>query len=166
MEKHCVLIVDDEANIRSSLTRLLQKEGYDTIFAENAADAFTVLEKRVVSIVLSDFMMPGQSGVEFLKEVKKRFPTPVRIILSGNANTKEVMAAVNAGTVSHFLTKPWSNDILRRTLRNCVESLEKGRRSHAGSEEKTEDITEDLEKTYPGITSLKVTDEGAIIIDE
>lgn len=163
MQKHCVLIVDDEPNIRSSLTRLLQREGYDTILAENSDDAFTILEKKSVSIVLSDFTMPGRSGVEFLKEVKERFPKPARIILSGKADMKEVMAAVNNGVISHFLTKPWNNDILKDTLHHCIEGFEKEQRAAFNGEEA---INEDLEKTYPGITLLKVTDDGAIIIDE
>jgi DNA-binding NtrC family response regulator len=163
MEKHCVLIVDDEPNIRSSLTRLLQREGYDTILAENADDAFNILNKKQVSIVLSDFTMPGRSGVEFLKEVRDKFPQPVRIILTGKADMKEVVAAVNSGVISYFLTKPWNNEILKDTLHHCVEGLEQQSRA-ASSQEGP--INEDLEKTYPGITHLKVTDEGAIIIDE
>lgn len=162
MQKHCILIVDDEANIRSSLTRFLQREGYDTILAENADDAFNILNKRQVSIVLSDFTMPGRSGVEFLKEVREKFPKPARIILTGKADMKEVMAAINNGVIAHFLTKPWNNEILKDTLHHCIEGLE--RQSRAASSE--EAINEDLEKTYPGITQLKVTDEGAIIIDE
>ena len=162
MQKHCVLIVDDEPNIRSSLTRLLQREGYDTILAENADDAFTILNKRTVSVVLSDFTMPGRSGVEFLREVKEKFPKPARIILSGKADMKEVMAAVNSGVIAHFLTKPWNNEILKDTLHHCIEGLEQ--QSRTASREG--DVNEDLEKTYPGITQLKVTDEGAIIIDE
>lgn len=166
MPKHCILIVDDEPNVRSSLTRLLQRKGYDTVLAENADDAFTVLEKRPVSIVLTDFIMPGRSGVELLKEVKKRFPGSVRIILSGKADPKEVMGAVNSGLVSHFLTKPWNNDTLMTTLQHCIDDLEK-KKGHPQTAEADQDlINEELEKTYPGITKLEVTDEGAIIIDE
>lgn len=165
MQKHCILIVDDEANIRSSLTRLLQRQGYDTILAENAEDAFTVLRKRPVSVVISDFTMPGQTGVEFLSVVKEQFPVPARIILSGKADMTQVMAAVNNGVVSNLLTKPWDNEILVNTVRHHIDGLEKERRSPVGSREE-DTINEDLEKTYPGITALKVTDEGAIIIDE
>jgi DNA-binding NtrC family response regulator len=150
--------------IRSSLTRLLQREGYDTVLAENADDAFSILEKKTVSVVLSDFTMPGQSGVEFLKEVKKRFPKPIRIILSGKADMKQVMEAVNSGVISHFLTKPWNNEILKDMVQHYTQVLEKDWRSAEAP--KGEIINEDLEKTYPGITQLKVTEEGAIIIDE
>ena len=164
MPKHCILIVDDEPNIRSSLTRLLQREGYDTILAENSDDAFMLLEKKAVSIVLSDFTMPGRSGVDFLREVKKRFPKTIRIILSGKADMKAVMEAVNNGVISHFLTKPWNNDILKDMIKHYIQVLEKEQRTEETSKE--EAVNEDLERTYPGITQLKVTDEGAIIIDE
>ena len=164
MKKHCILIVDDEPNIRSSLTRLLQREGYDTVLAENADDAFTILGKKTVSLVLSDFTMPGQSGVEFLREVKKRFPKPIRIIISGKADMKSVMEAVNGGVISHFLTKPWNNEILKDMIRHYIEVFEKEQRSAEASN--GEMVNEDLERTYPGITQLKVTEEGAIIIDE
>lgn len=164
MPKHCILIVDDEPNIRSSLTRLLQREGYDTVLAENADDAFMILEKKTVSIVLSDFTMPGQSGVEFLKEVKKRFPKPIRIILSGKADMKAVVEAVNSGVISQFLTKPWNNEILKDMVQHYIKGFEKEQRSLEAS--KGDGVSEDLERTYPGITQLKVTEEGAIIIDE
>ena len=167
MNKHCILIVDDEPGVRSSLTRLIQKEGYETVLAENADDAFATLRTRPISIVISDYLMPGRTGLEFLKEVTKTHPETIRIILTGRADVNTVMAAVNEGVVSHFLLKPWDNDVLRKIIRKGVEKFETSQSSKSDSHEKGEtDNVDDLEKTYPGISFVKESDEGAIIIDE
>ncbi|WDT79861.1 MAG: response regulator [Candidatus Manganitrophus sp.] len=71
MERHFILIVDDEPSIRSSLARLLQREGYDTLLAESAEDGLAILEKKSFSAVISDYRMPGRSGTDFLTDVKK-----------------------------------------------------------------------------------------------
>ncbi|MFQ5950189.1 MAG: response regulator [Nitrospiria bacterium] len=167
MERHCILIVDDEPNIRSSLSRLFQKEGYETLLAESADDAYTLLEKRSVSVVLADYLMPGQTGVELLREVQKRYPDAIRIILSGRADMKVVMAAVDEGVVSHFLLKPWDNEILKKTIRHAIEAVEKEAHLHMAlqGDDETE-IDEALETSYPDIAIVRETDDGAIIIDE
>lgn len=168
MIKHCILIVDDEPNVRSSLTRLFQKEGYDTLLAENAEDAFALLEKRAVSAMVSDYTMPGQTGVAFLKEVKNKYPKPVRMILSGKADMSDVMNAVQQGIVAHFFLKPWDNDVLRKTVRKALDEFEKASLNQSAEAEEGEEVwnEEELERTYPGITVVKQTDEGTIIIDE
>ena len=167
MKRHCILIVDDEPNIRSSLTRLFQRNGYDTLLAENGEDAFTLLKKRAVSVVLSDYIMPGQSGVAFLKVIKQRYPAMVRIILSGRADMAAVMTAVNDGVVSHFLLKPWDNKVLLETLRQAIHELEHTAHfRHLLNAEGEAEINENLEMTYPGISNVRKTNNGAIIIDD
>lgn len=167
MKKHSILIVDDEPNVRSSLARALHGENYETLLAESASDAFQILQKKPVSVVLSDYLMPGQTGLDFLKEVKTKYPAPVRILLTGNADMKAVMASVDERVVSHFLLKPWDNDVLRKTVRRATETFEKSQTSRTAPDENEEtEEAEDLEKTYPGITIVKQSDEGAIIIDE
>lgn len=166
MDKEYILIVDDEPNVRSSLVRALHGENYETLLAESAHDAFQILQKKSVAIVLSDYLMPGQTGLDFLREVRKKYPAPIRIILTGNADMRTVMRAVEEGVVSHFLLKPWDNDVLRKTIQRAIGTFKKSQASEGGASEAKEDESEDLEKTYPGITTVRKSDEGVIIIDE
>jgi len=173
MKRYCVLIVDDEPNIRSSLTRLFQRNGYETVLAENGVDAFALLKKIKVTAVISDYIMPGQSGVDFLRGIKAHYPGMIRMILSGRADMGKVMGAVDEGIVSHFLLKPWDNRVLLETLRQAIHEREHSahfRRLLQADEELLEgdpgDINENLELTYPGISSIRESDNGAIIIDD
>jgi len=168
MTRHCILIVDDEPNIRSSLTRLFQRNGYNTLLAENGADAFSLLKKARASAVISDYIMPGQSGVRFLRGIQKHYPEMIRVILSGRADMARVMAAINEGVVSHFLLKPWDNRVLLETLRQAIHEREHSayfaHLLQSGGTPGASDAP--LELTYPGISRLREADNGAIIIDD
>lgn len=107
-----LLLVDDESNIISSLKRLFYRNGYQIITAPGAAAAFEMLAQHEVGVILSDFRMPGMTGIEFLHIVKERYPDTVRIILSGFSDIALVTDAINRGAVYKFLTKPWEDDLL------------------------------------------------------
>lgn len=150
MERHFILIVDDEPSIRSSLARLLQREGYDTLLAESAEDGLAILEKKSFSAVISDYRMPGRSGTDFLTEVKRRHPESIRILLAGQEEIDEVMPAVDRGLVSHLIVKPWDNDILKKAIERWGEEFEK---AHPG-------------RPLVPVETSDETEEGMILIDE
>ncbi len=108
-----LLLVDDEANIISSLQRLLRGEGYRILTAAGPAEAFDILAKNAVSVIISDQRMPEMSGTEFLSRVREIYPDTVRIVLSGYADLASVTEAVNRGAIYKFLSKPWEDDALR-----------------------------------------------------
>lgn len=83
MRPHCILIVDDEPLVRSSLSRLFQQEGFDCLLASNSDDALRLLRQRKVSVIFSDDVLPGHTGLSFLKKVKKEYPRIVRVVLDG-----------------------------------------------------------------------------------
>ncbi len=162
-----ILIVDDEANIRSSLSRLFDREGYETLLAETATDALDILEAGPVSVVLTDYLMPGQSGVEFLKVVKKRYPQAIRIVLSGKADMESIMVGVREGVVSHFLLKPWDNNVLKEIIRKAILEIEKKQGfMEKRVSVKTRPDGEGLAQVYPGILDVDEATNGAIIIDD
>ena len=72
--RHTLLLVDDEANVRSALTRLLRRDGYCILNAGNASEGFVQLAQHPVQVVLSDQRMPGASGTEFLGKVRELYP--------------------------------------------------------------------------------------------
>ncbi|MFQ5597314.1 MAG: response regulator [Nitrospiria bacterium] len=128
---HCILVVDDEPYIRSNLYQVFQREGFDILLAENSEDAFQLLKKRRVSVVFSDYVMPGQSGLAFLREIKQRYPEIVRVFLSGQVDMATMKTAIHQKIVSYFLLKPWKIDILRKTLYHAIAQYEETSTAHS-----------------------------------
>src|SRR5579863_1259764 len=165
---HTVLIVDDEEEIRKALERAFRKDGYEVIKAENPRQALQILQSQPVTVVISDYMMPEMDGLTFLKSIKKAFPDTIRIILTGKGDMKAVVAAINDGEVYRFILKPWDNEELRVTVRKAIEQQELSIENRCLAQtvrQQREEILE-LEMTNPGITKIRKTNDGAIIIDE
>ncbi|MCH8537218.1 MAG: EAL domain-containing protein [Alkalimonas sp.] len=112
-----LLLLDDEENILSALSRVLRKEGYQIHTATNAEQGFELLALHDIQVVVSDQRMPGMSGTEFLSKVKAMYPHTVRLVLSGYTDLQSVTAAINEGAIYKFLTKPWDDKQLREEIR-------------------------------------------------
>ena len=116
-----VLIVDDEPLILRSLTRLLAFEPYELVVANSGQEALALLDQSTTAVMLSDYHMPAMGGAELLREARLRSPDTSRILFSGHIDIKLIRAAVNAGEVYCFLTKPWNDDELLQAVRHGVE---------------------------------------------
>ena len=116
-----ILIVDDEPNVLSSLRRLFMDEEYEIFTAASAAEGLRILEHEPIEIVISDYRMPDVTGVEFLRDVCRRWPDTVRIVLSGYADVSVIVAAINDGQVFKFIAKPWNNDDLKSSVVRAIE---------------------------------------------
>lgn len=114
-----LLIVDDDANILSSLTRLFRRDGYRLLHAESGREGLELLDRHEVGVILSDQRMPDLSGVQFLSRARETSPDTVRIVLSGYTELSSVTESVNQGAIHKFLTKPWDDGILRQTVREA-----------------------------------------------
>ncbi len=108
-----LLLVDDEENIVAAMARLLRLDGYKILKANSGKDGLALLTEHEVGVVISDQRMPEMTGVEFLTQVKERYPNTIRIVLSGYADINAVMDAINRGSIYKFFTKPWDNETLR-----------------------------------------------------
>ena len=82
-------------------------------------------------MVLSDYKMPGMDGAQLLEEVARRHPGTTRLMLSGQADLPRVIEAMNRGDISRYLAKPWTNSVVRSTVREAV------RRSRENAREDT-----------------------------
>ena len=122
--KYRLLLVDDESGIVKALTRVFRQENYEVITAGSGKEALERLAEGAVHLVISDFMMPGMNGAQFLHEVKQRSPETIRIMLTGHANTDAVMGAINEGAVYKFILKPWNDDDLRVTVALALEQFD------------------------------------------
>jgi len=109
MEAYKVLVVDDEPQVAHALRRLLRREGFDVQLAFNGEEALERLKVFSPDIVLTDFRMPGMTGSELLQRVKRSHPLALRLIISGYADFKSVVASVNEGEICRFISKPWDD---------------------------------------------------------
>lgn len=115
-----ILLVDDEQNVLRALARLLRRDGYRIHTASTFKEAFEILGTHTVHVVVSDHRMPDGKGTEFLGRVKETHPRTIRMILSGYADLGVVTEAINGGAVYRFLTKPWKDEDLRKTIHEAM----------------------------------------------
>ena len=114
-----VLFVDDDERVLNAL-RALFRADYDVVIAGNAEEAMALLRAEAVPIVVSDQRMPGTTGVEFLREVRKAFPRTVRLLLTGYSDLAAMVGSINEGEVFRFVKKPWDNEEIRATLADAA----------------------------------------------
>lgn len=119
--EHTVLLVDDERNILNALTRIFRRDGLNILASESGAAGLELLKNNKVSLVISDYRMQGMDGVEFLIRVKEVSPETIRLMLTGYADLKAVIFAINKGEVYRYITKPWSDDDLRAIVKDALE---------------------------------------------
>lgn len=119
-----VLVVDDEVQVLEGIRRALWKAPYDVEVARGPDEALALLRERPFDIVISDHLMPGMTGLEFLGLVHDRHPDVVRIMLSGHADLDTVIRTINEGEVHRFLRKPCDRTELLVALHLAWEKLE------------------------------------------
>ncbi|MFA6220143.1 MAG: sigma-54 dependent transcriptional regulator [Erythrobacter sp.] len=117
-ERATVLVVDDEVRSLESLRRILE-EGFDVLTATSTREAETLLADNWVQVILCDQRMPETTGVEFLKQVKERWPDVVRMIISGYTDAHDIIDGINEAGIFQYITKPWHPDNLLLTLRSA-----------------------------------------------
>lgn len=105
-----VLFVDDEPAIRNALERMyLERDDVRCFFAASGQEGLDILAREDVSVVVSDYLMPGMRGVEFLSKVKGMRPDIVRIMMTAYADISVTIDAINKSEAYRFATKPWDN---------------------------------------------------------
>ncbi len=114
-----LLLVDDEEGILSALRRTLRREGYSIRTARNAVEGLAALEEEAADLVLSDHMMPGMTGLDFLSEVKRRRPQAICFLISGWSQAVTRGELEKAG-IGGLIPKPWDDGQLKETLRSVL----------------------------------------------
>ena len=112
-----ILLVDDEPHSLSAMRMALEDE-FDCLTAADAATALAMMEEDWVQVVICDQRMPGRTGVEFLTELRERWPDVVRIIITGYTDPAAMAQAINDAGIHQFITKPWHPDQLLMSARN------------------------------------------------
>lgn len=119
MSKKRILFVDDEPNVLQGLQRMLRqmRNEWDMEFAEGSEAALKCMETNQFDIIVSDMRMPGMNGAQLLKEVMKRSPTTVRLVLSGHADQELVAQCV--GVAHQYISKPCEPEQLKSMIQNA-----------------------------------------------
>jgi two-component system response regulator AtoC len=119
-----LLVVEDDESLRRSLELTLSQAGYRIIAVGTAEDALAKLEQQPIELVLSDLMMPGMDGVEFIRRARELRPDSPLVLMSALGNHDFGLKGIEAGA-SDFISKPFS-------IEDVVFSLKKAEhRSHA-----------------------------------
>jgi two-component system nitrogen regulation response regulator NtrX len=114
-----ILVIDDEPNITSSFSALLKDEGYDPVVASSAEEATRLCARQQFDLILLDLQLPGRSGMEFLRDLRKEIWHPEVMVISGQADIPTALEAVRLGAVD-FLEKPVPAEKLIATVGSCL----------------------------------------------
>ena len=121
-ETPVIAIVDDEEMVLTSLRSfLLLETDYQVETFPSPQEALALLRDKPVDLVISDYLMPGMNGIEFLLEVKRLHPFATRILLTGYADKENAIKAINEVGLYQYVEKPWNNDDLKITIQNGLE---------------------------------------------
>ena len=159
-----VLAVDDEPRSLETLRRTLEEE-FEVLTAQSAEEAEEILEKEWVQAILCDQRMPGRTGVEFLSDVRDRWPEVVRIIISGFTDAGDLVDAINRAGIYQYISKPWHPDKLLLKLRNAIELFHLQRQNTVLANElklRPETLSQDVEAKRQVLRERFDWDQGIV----
>src|SRR5437016_9380030 len=117
--KGVVLIIDDEEEIRESIELLLNSEGLSTATAASGEEGLKKIEENLYDAVLLDLMLPGKSGIEIQKDIKRIDPTLPVLIITAIGALETAVTAIKEGSFD-YITKPWNNEKLVVIVTNAI----------------------------------------------
>jgi DNA-binding NtrC family response regulator len=137
-----VLVVDDEADIRAGLKKLIATLGATVETAADGLEALEVLDRLHPDLVLTDLMMPRMTGAELLPAVKERSPATEVVVLTGFGTIQTAVACLQNGA-AHFMTKPFDNQEVVSLVTRLGRQLLAGRRRAATGADAPRIVAED-----------------------
>jgi PAS domain S-box-containing protein len=167
-----IFIVDDEMMVTLSLQTMLSLETPHQVHCfNNPLEALEQVSVLRPDVVISDFSMPGLDGIQFLRKVKALLPESTLILLTGYADKKNAIEAINTVGIYRYIEKPWDNEDLKISIENGLErsrlvgdlktsvaDLSEARRSLEQHNVRLESLvverTRDLQETYQTLQSI------------
>jgi two-component system NtrC family response regulator len=120
MGARTILVVDDENSQRVILTGYLKQKGYGVLEAKSAEEGIEAVKNNVIDIILTDYKMPGKSGLDLLKETKQINPETSVVVITAFGTIEDAVKAMKEGAYD-YLTKPVDLDELELLLKRMVE---------------------------------------------
>ncbi len=121
--KRDVLYVDDEAE-NLIVFQASFDEYFNVVTADSAQEALELLERQAFPVVIADQRMPRMSGAELFEAMRHKYPHTKRVMLTGYADSKAMLDAINQGQVFYFIKKPWEQDQVFSTLIRAIEAYD------------------------------------------
>lgn len=121
MDRPSILVVDDSKPILTMMKSLLEEEGYKVSLALSAQEAFLIMEKQILDLIIMDIRMPQMDGLDALLEIKKRDPKLSVIMMTAYGTTQTAIEAMKRGAYD-YVTKPFKTDELKVLIRKATEA--------------------------------------------
>lgn len=118
-----LLYVDDE-RVNLLAFKANFRRDYTVYTAESAEKGEQLLEQNEIHVVIADQRMPQMTGVQFFEKILPKHPDTIRILLTGFSDITAVIDAINKGKVYSYITKPWNEEELRRTIESANEAYQ------------------------------------------
>jgi DNA-binding response OmpR family regulator len=109
-----ILVVDDEAPIRLTMSELLRRRGYEVMTAENGEAALALIHQRPFDLLLLDLKMPGLSGIDVAKRARELQPAAAIIILTGHGSLDSAIDGLHLQVFDYVLKTSSPHDVLDR----------------------------------------------------
>lgn len=154
MDKHKILIVDDEPIITKAIGRLLQQKGYVVTTACSGEKALKVIQVQPFDLVITDLIMGDVDGLALLQKVKQAFPETMVMLLTGHGELSFAVDAMRLGA-DDFLVKPAESSILCARVEKCLEKREALKLAA-----KAEQAIQNLEKFFHKFEALSTMAAG------
>lgn len=119
-----ILVLDDEMLVLNVVERVLRNRGYDVLITSDSEQAMEILSAREADILILDLVMPGKSGIDFYRELKREKIVIPTIVLTASANKMDHVLALQEG-IDNFLTKPFEADVLIANVEKLLKKEKK-----------------------------------------
>lgn len=135
-----ILFVDDDESFLTLCERRFAESDYGIKMAQSADEALALMAEETIDVVVSDLCMPGKNGAELMREVEKKHPDVVRIIVSGKMDIGETIEAINKGHIHHYVVKPFKDRDLKLTLYQALLERERAEAEQRRQHERQQNI--------------------------
>jgi len=129
MSASSVLLIDDDPVVRSLASGILRKKGYEVFVAKTGEEGLRLVETRNPDMVITDFQMPGMSGIEVVEAIKRVDPHIPAIVLTAYGDTALTIESIQAGAFD-FIEKPINPRELLETVKSGLETVAASRKAH------------------------------------
>lgn len=161
-----ILVVDDEGAIRYSISKTLQRVGYQVHTAASGEEALEMMQRQDYDVVLTDIRMPGLTGVDLLARVKEQAPDAVVILLTGYASLETAIESLRLGA-HDYLVKPSSSQDIRNSVSQGLERARNLRHRRVllrTIRENVEELTGERADDTPGEAAAKQQAAGTPVV--
>ena len=154
MDQAVILIVEDDADLRSALCDTLSLAGYSTQTADNGTTALDLLQRKQIDMVITDIQMPGMDGHTLLKQVKAQWPEIPVMLMTAYGSIEMAVEAMRDGAVD-YLSKPFEAEVLITMVSRYVST-------HKANDD--EMVAEDVRSRELADLARRVADSDATVM--